>query len=74
MIDWAALSRREHDVAFKTLAKLHEDLNSQSGQEPTRTPGLYAACHHITTEMHRANDDLARRETAVEAGDLSALR
>lgn len=74
MIDWAALSRREHNVAFQTLAKLHEDLNSQSGQEPTRTPGLFAACHHITDEMHAANVDLERRERAVQEGDLSALR
>ncbi|KQQ65042.1 hypothetical protein [Microbacterium sp. Leaf320] len=73
-IEWETFSRREFDVVFAAIGRMHEDLIRQVGDEETRTPGLFAACHHITNEMHRANDDLARRETAALKGDLSVLR
>ena len=69
MIDWPSLSNREHKTAFDTLARLHNDLMqayaAAAEVEPTRSPGLFVACHHITQEMHRANDELARRDVAM---------
>lgn len=74
-IDWAALSRPQHEAVFAALVNVHDDVLSRvrvgEGRDNTT---LFTLASDLNTAMGAGNDDLARRELAFIGGDVHALR
>lgn len=69
MINWAALSLREHDKVRAALFTLSDDLREQALHDLAagKSNRLMDACTHIAGEINRAIEDLEQRERIYQA-------
>ncbi len=65
-IDWAAMTRTQHEASFNMLVVFHDDMNGRLRIGEGHDNGdLFDISRDINKAMHAANDDLARREAEL---------
>ncbi len=74
-IDWAGLSRPQHQAVFGAIANVHDEVVSRvRGEEGRDNTTLLTLAVDLNGAMRAGDDELVRRELAATGGDLNALR